>query len=173
MNHTIDTPFTIGQQFWAPVTYPEKITLPCPVCFGSLVVTVVLGNDERIGVPCEACGKGFGGPQGTIEEYEHAPGAKPFVIAAVKSLWDHRWTVESEDGQSRNFDELCATEAEALAVSVKRMAEQHERNMQSRQHRRKNTKEATWSIRYHREQIKDLERQIAWHQSRITTHVPR
>ena len=164
----MNTPFEIGETYWAPIGSPEKMTIPCPVCFGQLAVTVVLGDGERVGVPCEACGKGFDGPQGTIEVWEHTPSARRFVIDRVKSMWDDRWTVESEDGQTRDFSELHETEAEAFAVAVEHVRMQHERNMRTYQRRRRDVANATWSIRYHREQIKDLERQIAWHTGRIT-----
>ena len=168
MSAVLDTPFAIGQEWWAPIGTAEKVVIPCPVCLGQLAVVVILGDGERIGVPCEACGKGFDGPRGTIEEWEHRPTVRRFVIAHVKSMWDDRWTLESEDGQSRAFDELRATEAEALAVATQQAADQLKRNMQTRQRHRRNVTNATWSVRYHRDCIKDLERQIAWHQSRIT-----
>lgn len=168
MTHSVETPFAIGQELWAPASYPEKVRVSCPVCFGTLAVIVEMGDGERVGVPCEACGKGYQGPQGFVEEWEYTPSARKFVVAGVKSMHDTRWWLVSEDGQERGFHELYPTEAEALAVSQQQSAEHHERNMQTRQRKRKDTKEATWSVRYHRDNIKDLERQIAWHQSRIS-----
>lgn len=160
-------PFTIGQALWAPTTYPEQVQSACPVCFGQLAIVVVLGDGEQVGVTCEACGKGFQCPRGVIEEWEFRPTAKPFVIAGVKSMHSDRWFVVSEDGQESELGQLCETEAEAFAESQRRCAEQHEANMRSRQHKRAATKEHGWSIQYHRKQIADLERQIAWHQSKV------
>lgn len=163
----MNLPFAIGQVMWMAKVYPSRVTLPCPVCAGQRAVVVELGTGERVGVPCEACGKGFNNPTGTIEEWDHDPGVERFVIASVDSMHNGRWFLQSESGARCEWDELCATEAEAMEKSVARCAEQHERNMQSRTHKRRNTKEAAWSIRYHREQIRDLEQRIAWHQSKI------
>ena len=162
----LELPFQIGQTLWMARTYPEKVTVPCPVCQGTMAVVVLCG-DERFAVPCEGCGLGFNGPQGTITEYDHSPAAVAFTIAEVTSMHQGRWSLCSSTGDHAQFDDLYATEAEAMAASVVTCAENHERNMQTRQYRRKNAKQATWSVRYHRDQIKELERQIAWHQSRL------
>lgn len=166
---TIEAPFVIGQRWWAPRVHPVQVVVPCPVCFGQLAITVVLGNGEELGVPCEACGKGFSGPLGTITEWDHAPAVSEFVIAGVKSMHADRWWLVSTTGAEVLFDDLRATEAEAMAESEKRCAENHERNMRSHQHSRRATKDAGWSVQYHRRQIADLERRIAWHQSKLLT----
>lgn len=163
----IEAPFEVGQRWWAPKVYPTQVVLPCPVCFGQLAVTVVLGDGEEIGVPCEACGRGFDGPRGTIVEYDHAPAVDEFIIAGVKSMHGGRWWLVSTAGAEANFEDLRASESEAMVESARRCAENHERNMQSRQHKRRATANATWSIQYHRKCISDLERQIAWHQGRL------
>lgn len=168
MAETFALPFTIGQLLWMPMGDAHKAQLPCPVCDGALAVTVILGSGERIGVPCDACGIGFDGPRGFIEEYEHDPKAIPFVIASVESFHNNEWRLRSETGAWHEFTDLYATEGEALDVAVKRAADQHERNMQSRQHKRKSTARQAWSVRYHRDCIKDLERQLAWHTARIS-----
>ena len=163
---TLDLPFQIGQTLWSARTAPQQVTVPCPVCQGALAVVVICGED-RFAVPCEGCGLGFNGPQGTITEYEHLPAAVEFVIAEVTAMHQGRWSLRSETGAGAQFDDLHQTEAEALAASVIACAANYERNMQTRQHKRKNVKQATWAVRYHRERIKDLERQIQWHQSRL------
>ena len=65
------------------------------------------------------------------------------------------------------FSSLCRTEAEALAVSTTECATQAEENMRRRQHHRGRVSRATWSVQYHRANIKDLERQLAWHRAKI------
>ena len=40
--------------------------------------------------------------------------------------------------------------------------------MQTRQNHRGKAKLSSWTARYHKEQIADLERQINWHRSRIS-----
>ncbi len=163
----IDVPFEIGQEWWLPVAHPRQIEVPCPVCFGNLAVEVILGNGERVGVPCDGCGHGFDGPRGVIEEWSHEPSAQKFVIAEVSSMHGGRWALNSVTGAYAQFEDLKRTEAEAMAQAVQNAAAQEESNMRSRQRTRKNVQKSTWSVRYHREQIKDLERQLLWHRGKI------
>lgn len=165
--NVLSMPFQIGQSWWLPKQSAERLLVACPVCAGNRVFTVVLGTGEQLSLPCDSCGIGYEGPRGVVTEWDWTPGAEPFVIARVDSMHNDRWWLESETGARAEFTDLCATEAEALNVSRQKCEAQHEHNMQSRQRKRKGTKKAAWTVRYHREQIADLQRQIAWHQSRI------
>lgn len=163
----MELPFEIGQVWWMPGHVPSQVTVPCPVCFGQRAVAVTLGDGEVVGVECDACGKGFERARGVIEEWVYAPQAIQFEIAGVDSMHQDRWWVRSTTGGSAEFSTLRATETEALAASETSCAEQYEANMRRRQHHRGNVKQLTWSLAYHRKQITDHQRQIAWHQSKI------
>ncbi len=170
MNTTDSTfalPFAIGQTFWAPRTSSEKVVLPCPACKGERVVTVIYGGDEHVVIECEACGKGFNGPQGFIEEWQFTPAASKFVVAGLESMHQDNWRLLSTDGATMDLKDLCATEAEALAVSVQKCADQREHDMRSRQHARTKARDGSWSIAYHRNHIADCQRQIDWHTAKI------
>ena len=166
-SNTLETPFSIGETFWRPVLTPQQLTVPCPVCSGEKVVTVIIGQDERLMVECDACGLGYEHPRGVIEEWVSDPGAAEFVIEAVESFMRGEWTVRSTTKERHSFASLCRTESEALAVSVAACATQAEENMRRRQHHRGRVSKATWSVQYHRAMIKDLERQLAWHRAKI------
>jgi ribosomal protein S27E len=162
----MDTPFKIGQTYWLPRHNAERVTIPCPACKGTKVITITYG-DEQVSVDCEACGLGFEGPKGTVTEYEFTPAAEEFTVARPVGLYGDRWSVKATDGRTADFEILCETEAAALAMSAAKCAEQHELNMQSRLHSRSRAKHASWTVRYHRKCIADLEQQIAWHTARI------
>ena len=164
----MDTPFEIGHTYWLPRHHAEQVTIPCPACKGTRVITITYG-DEQVSVDCEACGLGFDGPKGTIAEYDFAPHAEKFTVAGAAGLYGDRWSVKATDGRIADFDNLCETEVAALAVSAVKCAAQHESNMQSRQHRRSSAKRASWTVRYHKGCIADLEQQIAWHTARINS----
>lgn len=160
-------PFRVGDVKWMPAHAPEKVQTTCPICAGNLAVEVVLGTGEHVGVPCEACGKGYDGPRGYIEEWVYEPRAFRFEIAGIDSMHAERWWVNSTTGGHADVGDLRDSEDEALEVSKQRCAAQYERNMESRAHHRKRTAEHTWSIAYHRKEIADCERRIAWHKSKI------
>lgn len=166
-NNTLEMPFAIGQVMWLPSNGAEKVRVPCPVCAGQCAVVIVLGTGEQVGVECDACGLGFEGPRGYIEEYQWTPAAVRFVIAKVERFDGERWSLRSETGAWAEWDALLPTEAEALERSRVLCAAQEESNMQSRQRKRAGVKGRSWSLQYHRNCIADLERQIQWHQSKI------
>lgn len=164
---TVEVPFLIGQQMWAPVVHPQRVTIPCPICVGERRVIVILGSGEHLSVECEACAVGLQPPRGVIEEWNNDPGVEPFTIASVKSMWNNQWMLESTTGSQQQHHELYTTETKAMAQSVAQCNNNNERNLQMRQHKRAGVKKVTWSIRYHHEHIKDLERQITWHRERV------
>ncbi len=167
MENTLAMPFAIGQQMWEPIYPPTQVKTKCPVCFGSLAVVVILGNGERVGVPCEACGISYDGPRGYIEEWEYQIGARPFVIASVQSMNGGDWVVVNDVGWTYSYANLCATEEDAIQRSREHIESLMERQAEGRRHRRASVKKAAWSIRYHRKQIADLERRLLWHRSKV------
>lgn len=165
---TVEAPFEIGQTFWIASHIPRQGTIPCPICLGRRVVVVLIGEDERVDVDCEACGVGYEGPKGTITEWTWTPGAEPFVIKDIVSMSGASWRVRSAGNVQADFDTLYQTEADALAASAVRCDANHEGNMMRRRHRKQGVSKATWAIQYHRKCIADAERQIAWHRSKLT-----
>ncbi len=168
----LNPPFTVGEVWWLPSHAPNKITVPCPVCAGQRRVTLILGDGEHVSLHCDGCGIGFDGPRGVIEEYSYEPQVVPFPIASIVRFDSdsdrYRWTVRSDTGATADFSDLCMTESEAMAVASANALAQEERNMETRQRKKKNAR-GGWTVRYHREQIKDLERQLAWHSDKVQT----
>jgi hypothetical protein len=81
--------FQIGELVWYAETHRTAKHVPCPVCFGTLVVTVVLGNGELILTPCRYCERGFEGPRGWVEgDYEWTADARVGKITSMRSEVD-------------------------------------------------------------------------------------
>ncbi len=170
MGTTIECPIEIGGTYWVAESNPHQVTVKCPVCAGNSWFTVILGSGEQLQVECDGCGHGYDGPRGYITEYEHEPKAKKVVIDRVSSMptgGRDEWRFYSLDGGYYYESDLFTSEADAMASAQKNAAEQRERSMETYQRKKKNTKHAGWSIRYHREQIADMQRRIAWHESKI------
>lgn len=170
--HTLTAPFQIGDVYWLPSTLPRNETIPCPICAGEKVVTV-LAAAEHFRVECDACGLGYEGPRGWVTEWHHDPHAVPFTIAEVVRVDGDTWTVKSSAGLEARFSDLRTTEEGALATSADAYRKQEERNMSQRRHRRKGVSKAAWTVRYHTDAIKKLERELAYHRSKIAQGAPR
>ncbi|HAM41668.1 MAG TPA: hypothetical protein DCP69_10115 [Candidatus Omnitrophica bacterium] len=163
----ISLPFRVGDVLWMPLAESRQVTIPCPICAGKRVVRVELGDGDLVTVDCDGCGLGFSGPQGTITEREHDPKVERFEIAEPVSLYGGEWQVRSTTGAEHELKDLYPTEAEAFAVAAKRSAQQTEHNMMSRARRKKGLSKTAWTVRYHRERIRDAERELAWHRARL------
>ena len=167
----LPVPFEIGGTYYLPMGDAENVTIPCPVCAGTCRLTVILGDGEHVSVPCEGCDKGFNSPRGTTTEWQHNPRVKPFTIASVvsfdKTFGEPRWYVESVEGERVNLNDLFLLESVAMAVAITRADERKEQVMRSFQSKKKGVGRAGWSVLYHRNTIKDLEKRLAWHQEQV------
>lgn len=162
----LKAPFEIGDTYWREAGDSKEITVECPMCSGHRYVTVTLGNGDTYTVDCEACELGYRGPQGFLTQCEVEPRAEQFTIDAVVEWRNGRWRVGNPSGRITDFDTLFKTEALALTASVKRAEKLEERNMASRR-KKKYGKVSSWKIQYHKRQIAEFEKQIAWHQKKI------
>lgn len=165
----MNAPVEIGQQVFVAHAYSHaKVWAPCPVCYGKLAVTLELGNGERVSIQCDACGLGFEGPQGRVREYRAASGVRAAVVDGVQ-VQNNGWRIIVAHAGSEIWGEtVFATEAEAEARRVVMHAEVEKdaehRCMQQREYKRK---KPTWLVRYHREQIKRAEKDLAWHRAKL------
>lgn len=166
-------PFEIGDVYWRAIGTPRQETVPCLVCDGNRRFDVILGSGERLSVECDPCSDGYESPRGVIDEWLSVPVAQRFQIASIESYrvahdgFTEEWRVRSKEGDSAYLADLHATEDEAFAAAAKEAQAIEERNLAARKRKRRDTSKAGWTVRYHREQIKDLERQIAWHRGKI------
>ena len=163
----MELPFTVGEERWLPGSCPEKVTVPCPVCSGNMTILVTLGSGERLVLPCEGCSLGYDGSRGYTTEWSYEPRVESFVIQEPCGLYNEEWTVRSTTGAEAKLKDLYLTETAALVAATEHCRLQLERNMETRQRKRKGSKSAGWTIRYHREMIADLERQISWHKGKL------
>jgi hypothetical protein len=70
----MDNKFQIGDWCWKPSVRAEKSEEPCPICFGRLEVTLILGNGDQIVTECRYCFVGFDGPFGVVPSNEYYVG---------------------------------------------------------------------------------------------------
>lgn len=103
---TMDTPFIIGAQYWLPVLNPQQVEVICSVCYGNKTVMVTLGNGEHVAVECDACGIGYSGPRGYINEYSYTAEVKPFTIEKVISMHGGAWYLASGEGATAEWSTL-------------------------------------------------------------------
>ena len=162
-------PFAFGQTVYVARATPYKEErVPCPICFGKKVIRLELGNGEMQPFECDMCGKGWEQATGFVTR------GVPFsevtsgqVVGLVQS--DEGWIVKVNgwDHSPRDRDVFATIEeAEARRAEMHKEAEQQAQRNFENQFKSK-AKEGGWKVGYHKREIADCERKIAWHRARL------
>jgi hypothetical protein len=155
--------FKIGDRVWLATYGTVDARVTCPICFGTLAVTLVLGNGEEVRLPCGYCGHGFDGPRGYVVEHRAEALAESVTIDSV--------TVSAtgiEYGapcRTLRDERTFATEAEALAAAVAVAAEE-ERAREARANYAKasDKRSYAWNAGYHRRAAEHLRERATYHE---------
>jgi len=148
----------VGDQGWSANFGNRQKEIKCPVCFGKRQVTVILGDDSNVVVPCKYCDNGYEGPRGYVTEYEYCKDVKPVTIDKIT-------TEESSDGADQYCMDghygyypdktLFRTKEEAEIVATER-AKQYKRDQDTRaiHIKKEQNKTYTWNAGYHMREAK-------------------
>jgi len=148
--------FKIGDVVWVPQAGSTQVDIPCPICFGKKVVTLILGNDDHVILDCEFCQKGFERSRGFVNEYQFVATAYPITIDAVcvetrqdKEIVEYRVIHSEFSSSSYKESNLFATKEEAEAIA-KDMADKQIAYESERENSRKKSvsKSFTWNADY-------------------------
>jgi len=160
--------FGLGDTVWIAECGNQQVEKVCPVCFGTLRVTLRLGNGDELELPCDYCGMGYDGPQGHVLEYEWTEGARQATITRVRENHDTRGIERELYASSWEVtDRAFATEKEALAKSAELKAQNEERQRTCAEHIKKSVnKSFSWNAGYHIREAKRCRREAAQHDER-------
>ena len=163
--------YNVGDQVWWARCGTRQVTKTCPVCFGKLKVTLILGNDDTVILPCDYCGKGYEGPRGTVEEYEYLAEPEQTAIITVN-------THESADGEKLEYHtvggyyhddgaDLYNTREDAVAICTeivqRKTLEESTRVESLKKHLNKNY---SWNAGYHMRYAARYERDALYHKEK-------
>ena len=158
--------YQVGDKVWWAKCGREGVTVPCPVCFGKREVTLILGNDDTVTLPCDYCGKGFRAPTGTVTEYKYIAEPQEVTITAIQTETnakgsEHRYYF---DTFSLDNDVICETEEEAKAKCAE-IAEKRRIDAETRAENIKHSqaKSYAWNAGYHMREAKRAEKAIEYH----------
>jgi len=164
--------FNIGDIVYS-ASYGQKTKeVTCPVCFGKLKITVILGNGDSVETDCDYCGKGYEGPKGFIIEYDYIAEAKIFFVdkieVAVGKDKETRtyYSMEPEGYRCVYYEDTCfANKDEALkaAIAIKDKQEEEQRT-QARYLKRDIHKSYSWNVGYHMREAKRNRRSMEYHE---------
>jgi hypothetical protein len=164
-----EPPVTLGQTVFIAWAHAYAQThVVCPICAGNKSVVLILGSGEHVDVACQGCEHGYEGPRGTVVQYTADSGVRSGAVTGLSYERDDWHIVVGHDHVTVSDDVLFlwAEAAEARRVVLHAAAEaQAQRNFESQFKTKR--KDHGWTVRYHRERIADLRRQLAWHEGKL------
>lgn len=163
--------YNIGDKVWWATCGQREVTIPCPVCFGKLRVTLILGNGEQVKTECEYCTRGLESAKGYTHEYQRFSEVKEVVITGKEVR-------ENENGRNVEYrylnycldDKNTFITKEEAETAVKAMILEYENCEVERMNYKKKSNQShySWSVGYHRRRLKDAQREIDYHSRKIS-----
>lgn len=159
--------YKVGDLVWYATYDSEEIKVPCPVCYGNKVVTVVLGNGDKVAVECDYCGKGWQNALGYVTEYQRIPKAERRMITKRRIEDGSQGEEEIEyisDKYILKAERMFETEEEAhnYAIGLAEKATQEALDKP----KYKQEKSYTWNAGYHMKAAKDKRREADYHEAK-------
>jgi len=158
--------FNIGDTIYnARCQWAGKQTL-CPVCFGKLQVTLILGNDDSVILPCNYCGKGFESPSGYVDEYDHVVESELITITDIKVEISSTGETYQYISCNRHFEtENLFLNKEDAFVRAKEIKEQLDKEQQQRSDwiKKDKQKSFSWNAGYHLREAKKDRKSAEYH----------
>jgi len=161
--------FNIGDNVYnARCQWASKREL-CPICFGKLQVTLVLGNNDSVILPCNYCAPGFEYPTGCISIYDYIIEAELVTITDIKVEISSSGEIYKYHSGCYSYDteNLFTNKEDALKRAVE-LKEVLDRDQEKRIDwiKKDKKKSFSWDAGYHLRHIKDLKKEIERHEQK-------
>jgi hypothetical protein len=161
--------YNVGDEVWLAEYDLESVKKTCPICFGQKQVILILGNDDKVILPCDYCGKGFNEPTGVITEYEYVAKATLIVITKIQSE-------TNELGEQRKYyfnahyaaiEDLFNSKEAALARCAEKIKRQElEDTTKAYRIKANHLKSYSWNAGYHLREALHHEKQAGYHKQK-------
>lgn len=164
--------FNIGDKAWLARYSNEPETVQCPDCFGRRFLTVILGDESRVTIECNACTRGLNYSTGRIKTWKYSARVEEITIDGMECRKGeptrYRYNSTSSTSFIADSENLFATKeaAERRAVELRDTADQEEKkNLE----RRKEYPRKSWAFNatYHRKCVAHAERDLEYHKSKL------
>jgi hypothetical protein len=161
-------PFEFGQTvFVVRADSHLQRDVPCPVCYGKLRVTVILGNDEQVSIECDYCTHGIGNrPSGTCHAWgPYSSVTETTVTGMVRK--DGGWRIETpvySPDTHLIFANRDEAEAQRVILHAKAEKDAEAQAWACAQHARK---KLAWHVGYHNSQLRRAQFDVEWHGRKV------
>ena len=162
--------YNIGDKvFWAKYD-GKSVQEICPVCFDKKEVIIILGNGEQVATECNYCVIGLSGPRGYVEVYKWVSSVSEIII-------DGKEVNESLQGKNieYRYGRYCLNNGDIFSTKegAEKRVEEKIREKEIEESKRFETVKGgkkmslTWSLGYHQKQIRNAEKDIIYHSSKV------
>lgn len=158
--------YEIGQHVWYAGWESAPARIVCPDCAGEGRIRVLLPDDSMVSVDCVACQRGYARPSGYLECYDRHAVAKVVTITGLE-MRDGKTEWQTSENYRTSESDLFDNEIDAYAAAKVKaeQADKEERGRIGKKH--KDTRSWAWNAHYHRNCIKEAQRQIEYHSSKL------
>jgi hypothetical protein len=158
--------YQIGDRVWRPTWDASPAYVTCPDCAGSGRIRLIMADETIVSIDCGGCRCGYEPPTGRVKVYDRRPTVEPGEITGIEVEPDGiKYRVSGCYGVRE--EELSADRDEAMAIATRR-AEEFDAEERARiATKEKDTRSWAWNASYHRKCIRDAEKSIAYHKSKL------
>jgi hypothetical protein len=162
----------IGDTVWLAKWDSEDATVPCPDCGGTGRLRVIFHDETVVSIWCQNCAVGYDPPTGVIRVHTRYPKAIQATIIGVergpKGI-EYKCEMIGGSGYYRHVEADLFADKEAAELHAAHLVSEADAAERERVlTKEKDTRSWAWNASYHRKQIKDAERQIVYHSSRLS-----
>lgn len=157
---------SIGDEIWVAEFRNQEHWEKCPDCIGKKFLTVILGDDSRVTIDCDACSRGCEVSTGHIRIEKKEPKARIVQITGI-SLEGDKIKYTTPGHYRLEPGDIFDTESEALAKAkeIAKTEGEEKRNRAFEKEYRK--KSWAWNVSFHRRCIRQAEKDLAYHSGRL------
>lgn len=162
--------FKIGDIAYIASHTSDETWETCPDCHGAKKLKVTLGDGSEVGVDCSLCDVGgWSGPKGSIQIHKLTPKVETITITGVNvTQREDSILVEYRNHYSTiSADRVFATREDAYEQAVKNVAKHDLEEAERLKRKERNEKTWAWNVRYHRAEIREAEKRIAYHSKKL------
>jgi hypothetical protein len=162
--------FQLGDWAYRATLQHSQVEVTCPDCFGRRALVVILGDDSRVTIDCSTCAAGYEPPRGFIRNDATSADAEYVQITKIEMETNNGVPVTLYSGvgfyriaEDDLYTDVDKAQARAETLALERQQEQSERAKR----KEKDTRTWAWHVTYHRRCVKQAEKDLAYHTSKL------
>jgi hypothetical protein len=167
--------FEVGQEIWVgDFSALAPVYEICPDCGGTGRLRVTFHDETQVSIACANCALGYDPPTGRIRVHRQAATARKAIISGLEvNGGKTRWHIDGTECSWRIVEDEDAfeTEAEALKWAKEKVARFEAEQRNKIFEKEKDTRSWAWNASYHRREIKEAERRLAYHTAKLNAAV--